>query len=221
MVAKTTLVEQLTKRGSERQLELDHLRAQNKLLLQLQSRVSESARQVHGMEASVSKASLRSTTVTSNVAGLTLGTYSSPSRSTEGADMTELPTPISARRDGVSVGALNAERFHTGLNVSATHSPCSSTQLTRDQLLLVAPALIQAAAYNMVPPPLDPLSTSVLSGSQLSMHGSTVPGNSVVMHTGVNHTQQPGTANWECNRKGMCRSCIHEFPSTPSYQVYW
>ena len=37
LAAKTTLVEQLTERGSERQLELDNLRAQNKLLLQLQS----------------------------------------------------------------------------------------------------------------------------------------------------------------------------------------
>ena len=45
LVAKATLVEQLTKVCSERQLEwLDNLHAQNKLLSQLQSHVNKSAR---------------------------------------------------------------------------------------------------------------------------------------------------------------------------------
>ena len=113
--AKTTLVEQLSQRSSERQLELNNLRAQNELL---HSRVRELAPQVHRTEASVSEASLRSATVTGDVASSMLGTYSLPSRLTEGENLTEL-TPVLAT-NGASVGASNA---HSGLNVSATPFP--------------------------------------------------------------------------------------------------
>ena len=97
--AKTTLVEQLSQRSSERQLELNNLRAQNELL---HSRVSESAPQVHRTEASVSKASLRSATVTGDVAGSMLGTYSSPSRLTEGKNLTKFTSVLAT--SGASVG---------------------------------------------------------------------------------------------------------------------
>ena len=198
MAAKTTLVEKLTEVGSERQLELYNLHAQNKLLSQLQSRVSESARQVHGTEASVSKASLRSTIITSDVAGFMLGTNSSVPRSTEGMDMTELSSSVTARRDGVSVETSNAERFPTGLNVSATPFPLLLRPV--DQRPVTASGTshntsTQAAAYNTLPPPWVPPSTPVLSGSNLSMYSGTVPRNSVVMHTEVNQPLLNHTGN--------------------------
>ena len=195
LAAKTTLVEQLTKRGSEHQLELDSLHAQNKLLSQLQSRISESARQVHGTEASISEASLHSATITSDVAGLTLGTYSSPSRPMGDADTTELPTPVLERRDSVS---LNIERVHTGLNVSATLFPLLFHPVGQRSATAsgTSPSThTQAAAYDVLLPPLVPLKTPVLSGSHLSMHGSTVPGSSIVMHTGANQPLVNHTSN--------------------------
>ena len=116
--AKTTLVVQLSQRSSEHQLELNNLRAQNELI---HLRVSKSAPQVHRTEASVSEALLRRATVTGDVASSMLGTYSSPSRLTEGKNLTEF-TPVLATR-GTSVGASNADRVHFGLNVSATPFP--------------------------------------------------------------------------------------------------
>ena len=102
LAAKTTLVEQLTQRSSERQLELNNLHAQNKLL---HSRVSKLALQVDRTEASISEASLRSATVTGDVAGSMLGTYSSPSRLTEGKNLTEF-TPILATSGTSTYGSF-------------------------------------------------------------------------------------------------------------------
>ena len=198
LAAKTTLVEKLTEVGSERQLELDNLRAQNKLLSQLQSCVSESARQAHETEASISEASLCSTTFTSDVDDFTIGTHSLAPRSTEGTDVTEPSHSVTARRDGVSVGASNAERFYTGLNVSATPFPLLLHPV--DQRPVTASGAShnissQAAVYNTLPTPWIPPSTPILSGSNLSMYGSTALRNSVVMNTGVNQPLLNHTGN--------------------------
>ena len=190
--AKTTLVEQLSQRSSERQLELNNLRAQNELL---HSRVSESAPQGNRTEASISEASLRSAIVTGDVASSMLGTYSSPSRSTEGENLTEF-TPALAT-SGVSVGALNADRVHSRLNMSAT--PFPSLLHTVDQRTVTANGTspntrTQVTAYNW-PPPLVPLSTPALFGSHFPIQGSTVPGGSALIHTGASQPRVSHTSN--------------------------
>ena len=190
--AKTTLVEQLSQRRSERQLELNNLRAQNELL---HLRISESAPQVHRTEASISEASFRSTTVTSDVASSMLGTYSSPSRSMEGENLTEF-TPVLAT-SGASVGASNADRVHAGLNVSAT--PFPSLLHTVDQRTVTANGTspstrTQVTAYNW-PPPLVPLSTPALFGSHFPIQGSTVHGDSALICTGASQPRVSHTSN--------------------------
>ena len=67
--------------------------------------------------------------------------------------MTGLSSSIMARRDDVSVGASNAERFHTGLNMLATPFPLLLR--TVDQRPVTASGTnpnthTQAAAYNTV-----------------------------------------------------------------------
>ena len=185
--------------GSERQLELDNLRAQNNILSQLQACVSESARHVHAMEASLSKALLRSATVTSDVAGFTPCIYTLPPRSMEGDGMTESSTlacghdraapPIQSvmtRGDRLSMGTLNAVCFHMGLNVSATPFPLPVYTVNQGS----SDTRTQAAAYNSVFSSFVPPNTPVQSGSNLPMYGTR---RSVVMPTGVhqspfNHT---------------------------------
>ena len=106
--AKTTLVEQLTQRSSDHQLELANLCAQNE---SLQTHVNELARQVHRTEASISEASLRSATVTGHVSGSMLSAYSSPSRSMEGKNLAKLSTPALAT-SGASMRVSNADWVH-------------------------------------------------------------------------------------------------------------
>ena len=177
------------------------MRAQNELL---HSRVSKSALQVHRTEANVSKASLRSTTVTSNVAGSMLGTYSSPSRSTQGKDLTEF-TPV-LTTGGASVGASNADRVHSGLNMSATPSLLH----TVDQRTVIANGTspntrTQVTAYNW-PPPLVPLSTPALFGSHFPIQGSTVPGGSALIPTGASQPRvEPFLVLWP-----ICKMNTHQ-----------
>ena len=204
-------MEQLTKVGSERQLELDNLRAQNKLLSQLQVRVSESAQHVHATEASVSEASLRSATITSDVAGFTPGIYTSLPRSMEGDNVTEpsmlargheRATPpvqsVMTKGDSLSVGTSNSVHFHMGLNVSATPFPLPVYTVNQGSITASDTSHnthTQAAAYNSVFPSFAPPNTPVQSGSNLSICGSNVPRSSAVMPTGVNQSLFNHTSN--------------------------
>ena len=148
---------------------------------------------MHRTEASISEASLHSAKVTGDVAGSMLGTYSSPSRSMEGEDLTEF-TPVLAT-SSANVGALNADQVHSGLNISATPFPLFLHTVDQRSVTVNGTSpntRTQVTAYNW-PLPLVPLSTPVLFGSHFPIQGYTVPGGSALIRTGasqpwVSHT---------------------------------